>query len=391
MIKVLIVDDEPQVIQLLETLISDLGFAVCYISRPEFLFQILKDEVVALILMDVHMPQIDGITLLKQLKAHPVFQEIPVIMLTSDTREDLLVQCFDNGAADFINKPVQKSVLSSRVKAAVTTREHMLTIRKQNLSLHRINMVSKQLNQKLKTHIGTLEQSNQDKTNLLSVISHDLRGPFTAMSGFSEMLLEELNTQGSSQALQLATMLDHAIKKEYILLEELLAFSKLQIQGVIFSYEPVVLYEVVNQSIQQEQLQLKQQTLRNQVDENMVVSTDISLLKIVLRNLLTNAMKFTPEEGVITVSATKTPTEFQVSVADTGVGIAPENQEYLFNFDVPYHTMGTNHEDGCGLGLSLCNELLKKAQGHLWVESQVGQGATFYFSIPCDEASIPSR
>ncbi|MBF0280044.1 MAG: response regulator [SAR324 cluster bacterium] len=135
MANILIVDDNKQTIQHLEELISTFGETPIYILEPEFLFQLLESKSVDLILLDVHMPGTDGVSILKQLKAHPTFQSIPVIMLTGDTDEQLLENCFACGAIDFINKPIHEVILKSRVKSALSIQEHILTLKKRETSL----------------------------------------------------------------------------------------------------------------------------------------------------------------------------------------------------------------------------------------------------------------
>ncbi len=132
---ILIVDDNKQTIQQVDELLSSFGYSSLYTLEPEFLFEILESKPVDLILLDVHMPGEDGVSLLKKVKNHSVFSSIPVIMLTGDTDERLLEKCFEAGAMDFINKPIHDIVLKSRVKSALSIRDHILSLRKQGSSL----------------------------------------------------------------------------------------------------------------------------------------------------------------------------------------------------------------------------------------------------------------
>ncbi|MBF0287614.1 MAG: fused response regulator/phosphatase [SAR324 cluster bacterium] len=134
--KILIVDDEPQIIQYMKALLSDFGYETGALSRAEYLFQRLEVESFDLILMDLHMPGIDGLTLVKQLKGdQSSYREIPVIMLTGETQEQVLADCFESGVVDFINKPIHELTLRARIRSALDTQAHIQTVRKQNAKM----------------------------------------------------------------------------------------------------------------------------------------------------------------------------------------------------------------------------------------------------------------
>ncbi|MBF0288844.1 MAG: response regulator [SAR324 cluster bacterium] len=142
MANILIVDDNKQTIQQVDELLCSFGYSSLYTLEPEFLFEILESKPVDLILLDVHMPGEDGVSLLKKVKEHPVFRSIPVIMLTGDTDERLLEKCFASGAMDFINKPIHDIVLKSRVKSALSNRDHILALRKKSSSLKNVLQIA---------------------------------------------------------------------------------------------------------------------------------------------------------------------------------------------------------------------------------------------------------
>ncbi|HOQ49463.1 MAG TPA: HAMP domain-containing sensor histidine kinase, partial [Candidatus Kapabacteria bacterium] len=122
--------------------------------------------------------------------------------------------------------------------------------------------------------------------------------------------------------------------------------------------------------------------LQDEVSEELVVNCDVNMITTVVRNLITNAIKFTPENGEITVFAEKTENEVIVAVRDTGIGISDEDKQILFRIDVHHTTIGTSQEKGTGLGLILCKEFVEKHGGKIWVESEIGKGSTFKFTIP---------
>ena len=129
--KILIVDDEPQIVQYVRALLIDFGYTPQFITKPQYLFQLLEKETIDLILMDINMPGTDGLVLLDQLKKKIEYAGIPVIMLTADQREELLTQCFEKGATDFIVKPINEIALKSRIQAALTTKAYEMELEKQ--------------------------------------------------------------------------------------------------------------------------------------------------------------------------------------------------------------------------------------------------------------------
>ena len=188
------------------------------------------------------------------------------------------------------------------------------------------------------------------------------------------------------------------------LLENLLAWAKVQMGGMKFNPNRVDLSAQVSVSIEvlEEMASKKDITLRNSVASDMVVFADDNMLDTVIRNVMSNALKFTPAQGSVTVSACRIDpagaqlepisieTQAQklssqlaeISISDTGVGISPEDIDKLFKFDTLHTTYGTAHEKGAGLGLIICKEMVEKHGGQIWVESEVGQGTTIKFTLP---------
>lgn len=159
MAKILIVDDDPHLIELLTEILDLLGYTSEFIAKPKFLFQILENEPFDLILMDYYMPEIDGVTLLKELKAHPVYNSIPVIMLTSEIDDHLLAKCFENGAEDFINKPISELVLDSRIKSVLTKQSQLKEIERQKAELEEMLNTVKRYSAELKSEVEAKDRA----------------------------------------------------------------------------------------------------------------------------------------------------------------------------------------------------------------------------------------
>ncbi len=165
--KILIVDDQAQTIQHVRALLHDYGYLTQFITKPEYLFQLLDKEAIDLILLDINMPQLDGFTLLEQLQNHPQYSDIPVIMLTADQRDSILSQCFEKGARDFVTKPISPLVLQARIQSALATKHyaHHLEQKAQEKTLE-----SERINEKLQQEAEEHKKTEKELTKLVTAI-----------------------------------------------------------------------------------------------------------------------------------------------------------------------------------------------------------------------------
>ena len=159
MTKILIVDDDPQLVELVSEILTAYDYSSEFITKPAYMFDILNEEVFDLILLDYYMPEIDGVTLLKEVKAHPVYKEIPVIMLTSEVDDQLLARCFENGAEDFINKPISELILTSRIKSVLTKKANIKKVQQQKLELEEMLQTLEKYSSELKTEMEAKDQA----------------------------------------------------------------------------------------------------------------------------------------------------------------------------------------------------------------------------------------
>lgn len=230
-----------------------------------------------------------------------------------------------------------------------------------------------------------LEKLNQEKNKFFSIIAHDLRSPFTALLGFSQMLAERADKLEPDKVQQFGKHIHEAGTRVFRLLENLLEWSRLQmdrieIQPRMFSMAEVVekTVEVLGPVAAQKNLKL---VVRGQAPD---VHADPNTIDAVVRNLVNNAIKFTPEGGTIAVMYETDDAEgvARVSVMDTGVGMPKETIAKLFSITENVTTEGTAGEKGTGLGVLLCKELVERNKGRLSIDSEPGQGSTFSFTLP---------
>ncbi|MFY7651133.1 MAG: sensor histidine kinase, partial [Chitinophagaceae bacterium] len=226
-----------------------------------------------------------------------------------------------------------------------------------------------------------LKNSNQIKDKIFSIVAHDLRTPLLNMN---EVL--SLTTQGLINPEELQEMLPMIQKDIQVtagFLENLLHWSKSQLQGQNLAPQVFNLTELVTNIIQLFSLNAKdkQIVLNNHLPDSLMVYADKNTIQLVVRNLLSNALKFCRQNDTITVTATGDNGFCKVCIADTGMGIAPENVDKLFSLN-NFTTKGSKNEMGTGLGLVLCKEFVEKNGGKIWVNSELGNGAKFCFTIP---------
>jgi PAS domain S-box-containing protein len=239
--------------------------------------------------------------------------------------------------------------------------------------------------EKIKAKNVELERLNVEKDRFFSIIAHDLRSPFNAFLGFTELMTDE-NFELSIEEMKSYA---HDIRKSALLLfdllENLLEWSRMQRLVTADEKFNYPLIRIVIQSVEslQENADKKEISIHIEFDENLTVNVAEKMIQSVFRNLISNAIKFTYRGGKVTIKAKETDDDMvEVTVTDTGVGINPKDVQKLFRIDQTHSTAGTEGEPSTGLGLILCREFIEKHGGKIWVESQVGMGSTFSFTLP---------
>lgn len=229
-----------------------------------------------------------------------------------------------------------------------------------------------------------LAQLNVSKDKFFSIISHDLKNPFSVMLGYSQLLEDNFEHYTSEKVFRLIQKLRSSAERLYVLLENLLTWARIQQGGIECIPDTLDIYKIVEENcdlLLSVALQ-KQIDLQNSIPAETYVFADYNMISTVVRNLLSNALKFTPKGGCVDVSSRQQEDLTHVAVSDTGLGIHPEDLPKLFRIDVHYTNIGTAGEKGSGLGLNLCKDLIEANHGTIAVESTPGQGTTFTVSLP---------
>ncbi len=229
-----------------------------------------------------------------------------------------------------------------------------------------------------------LKEANETKDILLSIISHDLRSPFQGLLGISGYLVDEYDSLDKNEIKELIETLHEALKNQYKFLDDLLNWSRLQSGRLLINRSEFKLYELVEKigNLFQTNLEGKKILLINNISNNCVINGDEDLIYLLIRNLVSNAIKFTNKNGKIEIKSNLYENKIQIEISDNGIGIKPENIGKIFKIENHFTTRGTNNEKGNGFGLALCKEIVSKHGGEIWLQSEYGKGTTFFFTIP---------
>ncbi|HSP88298.1 MAG TPA: PAS domain-containing sensor histidine kinase [Ignavibacteriaceae bacterium] len=241
----------------------------------------------------------------------------------------------------------------------------------------------KKIEDSLKETNEALKILNSTKDKFFSIIAHDLRRPFESLLGYSELLAKEIKSLSQEEIVLFSKGLNDNLKSLYGLLENLLNWSLMQRNVLEYKPENLNLYDLVNKiiGISNQSAMEKIISLSNNVDTRIFVYADVNMLRSVIQNLIINAIKFTQTGGQIIVSSNEIGGFVEVSVQDNGIGISSEKSSELFNFHAPFTTDGTAGEKGTGLGLPLCREFVERNEGKIWLDSELGKGSKFTFTL----------
>lgn len=235
----------------------------------------------------------------------------------------------------------------------------------------------------LKASEAQLRELNATKDKFFSIIAHDLKSPFNSILGLSSLLEERVGEKNYEDIGEFATLIRSSSELAYDLLKNLLEWSRSQTGKMEFSREYLDLVGLIDDAfhLMENSARQKSIVITRHLPRNMLAFADRAMIATILRNLISNAIKFTKPGGEIIISAQQTSTEIKVAISDNGVGIRKEELSKLFRIDENHSTLGTLNEKGTGLGLILCKEFIEKHGGRIWAESEFGKGSQFYFVI----------
>ncbi len=358
--KILIVDDLEDNIQVLHDFLEIQGYENIHSTTdPRNVVELVFNYIPDIILLDLAMPFLSGFEVMNQLKTIiPPSVYLPILVLTADITIDTKRKALLSGACDFLAKPFDLIELQARVNT------HLLIRYK---------------NEQINNYAAQLERLIATKDKFFSIIAHDLRNPFVGIQNYIKIIQQFKNYNPTEVDAQFQTIGSTA-QHGYELLENLLRWARSQTDTIDINIEKLSLIDEVNSCFDliKTQADTKKIELSAIVDNNIFIESDSDMLKTILRNLLTNAIKFTSEGGIVAIKAQNMSDFVEIAISDSGIGIEAEDIDHLFRIDKNLKSReGTNSEKGSGLGLILCKEFVDRLGGTIQVESEVGKGTTF--------------
>jgi signal transduction histidine kinase len=365
---ILVIDDEINNFDVVQNLLGLIHYEINYASGGVKALERLKKLPVDIILLDVMMSDMNGVEVCQMLKASPEWKSIPIIMVTSLTKSVDLARCLAAGADDFISKPVDRLELQARIAS-------MMRIKEQHIKLQ----IAKE----------EADLAVKAKADFLAIMSHEIRTPISGILGATQLLsTTELTAE------QHKYMKTVEVSSEILLavVNDILDFSKIEAGMLKLEEKSIALNTLMGDVCESiaPQAKAKNISIKYQAATDLpnYVLGDLIRLRQILFNLVNNAIKFT-EVGEVIVSARISPEQLSengiiqilFSVSDTGIGITEDDIGKLFQAFTQASTSTTRKYGGTGLGLAICSQLITMMQGKIWIESKVGVGSTFYFTI----------
>lgn len=288
--------------------------------------------------------------------------------------------------AVLIQKKQNKVILYSALILALFGSAFIALLIKKNKYEKDINAKLKEKNELISEQKNQLELLNIQKDKFFSIIAHDLRNPIYSFKLTSALLKDDFDNMDNDEKKEIISLLFESSINVTDLLENLLQWSRSQRNKIVFDPINLNLYELINNNFKLLHANAAQKSIKliNNFDNDDTCFADVNLLNTIFRNLISNAIKFTPNDGSITVGVVNNPTNDTIRIyfKDTGVGMDKITLEKLFRMDETITSIGTAGEKGTGLGLILCKEFVEKHAGKIWAESEVGLGTTFWIELP---------
>jgi signal transduction histidine kinase/HPt (histidine-containing phosphotransfer) domain-containing protein len=365
---ILIIDDEANNFDVVQNFLGLIDYDIHYASGGIKGLERLDRLPVDIILLDVMMSDLNGIEVCQRIKASPKWKSIPIITITSLTDSVDLARCLAAGADDFISKPVTRLELQARIGS-------MMRIRAQYIKLQ----IAKE----------KADLALKAKADFLAIMSHEIRTPISGILGATQLLA---TTQLTAEQQKYMRTVEVSGEMLLAVVNDILDFSKIEADKLTLEQNSIALDTIIHDVCESisPQAKAKSLSIKYQIDPTLpnYILGDLIRLRQILFNLANNAIKFT-EVGEVIISAQVSPeqlpengtVEILFSVSDTGIGIAEDDIIKLFQAFTQASTSTTRKYGGTGLGLAICSRLIELMEGKIWIESKVGVGSTFYFTI----------
>ena len=417
---ILVVDDTPENLRLLSTMLTHRGYAPRCVINRQMALRACNSNPPDLILLDIMMPEMNGYEVCQHLKSEPKTREIPVIFISAKDEVFDKVNAFAVGAVDYISKPFQFEEVLARIESHLTLRNLQKQLKEQNTLLqeeissrlavektlyeknqilhqeisHRraVEKALQEQNLLLQQEISSrqraesallksnqeLARSNAELEQFAYVASHDLQAPLATIASYAQLLEKRYKDQLDSQAIKFIGNIVHGCTRMQSLIDDLLEYSR-----VGRSQKPFRLTDcnhAIKQTVANLQGAIRDTEAVVTYSDLPTVIGDTSQLVQLFQNLIGNAIKYRRDAPpAVHITACKQEENWLFSISDNGIGIAPQHQERIFQIFQRLHTQ--REYSGTGIGLAICQKIVERHGGCIWVESEPGKGSTFYFTL----------
>jgi two-component system sensor histidine kinase/response regulator len=365
--KVIVIDDNTVSLVLIAKILNNAGYKAIVTDDALNALEKIRMERPSLIILDIEMPEITGFELCQKIKTQDDLKDIPVIFLTANQETDTMVEGFQSGGVDFITKPFRKEELYVRVRNHIELAESRKTI---------IEM-------------------NKSRDKLYSIIAHDIRSPLAGILQTIDAIDQGFFDPSSELFREIIRDLKNRTNETNTLLNSLLQWTRMQDKNVALNPKMNNLYEVMKSCISLLELNARDKNISIdlKLKKNFEAFCDEVSIHTVFRNLINNAIKFTPENGKLTIYGKSGLRYMEITIEDTGVGMSDEVINKIMVENEHYTSFGTHNEKGTGLGLMIVKNFVQRNKGILKIESMVGVGSKFTVCLPSlpRTSSIPKK
>ena len=380
-----LIDDIRENVIALEKFLELNGFECAYFSNAHIALLEIKKNIPDLILLDINMPDMNGFEMCRLLRDSKNTNEIPVIFLTAMTDKQNIIEGFKSGGKDYVTKPFSLE----EVLARVSNHLELKLTRDQNKE---IIQELENSNNELLIAQKELKELNSSKDKFFSIIAHDLKNPFHGFMGLTQLLMTDLDDFTRKDIGEVVYQMNKSANKLYKLLDNLLTWSRIQMGRMEFIPLLNNLYNIIKNgtALYNDIAVNKNITINIKIPENFILNVDKLMIDTVIRNLISNALKFSHENSEIDIYLQSDEEFVDIFIQDYGLGMSDYDKSLLFKLETSFSKKGTKNEAGTGLGLILCKELVEKNGGSISINSVVGEGTTFRVRLPLNP-ELPNK
>lgn len=370
-ISILIVEDEEAVLRSLHNIIGRRYTHVYVANNATKALDVFRNEEIDLVLTDIRMPGMDGLTMLQKMKAQKT--DLRRLVMSAYSDSEYFLHAIDLGVDGYIVKPFLKDKILEAIEKSAKS---ILTEKFAEQSKKQLAISEKEL-----------RELNDTKDKFFSIIGHDVKTPVSTIASYSDLLIDEFDEMDREEILQILNIIKSSSLRAIDLLKNLLEWAKVQTGSMSFNPEIMNICDIIDEEVDfaSNFWGKKNITVGYTPKADNFVYADRNMVRTVFRNLLSNAIKFTPENGSIQLYSKRLKQDgdfIKISIRDSGIGISKKVLPTLFSLKDNYSSKGTSGEVGTGMGLLFCKEFIDIQGGNIHAESTEGKGSIFSFSLP---------